>query len=313
MQVVGGHQGQLEGARDAQEVLAVAALDAEAVVHELAEVVARPEDVAVVGGGGERAVVVARLQPAVDLAGRAAGGADDPPAVGLEEIAVHAGLAVEALEARQAGEPEQVVQALVVLRPQGHVGVGLPPLAGALAVLARALVVAPAEVERRALEAALRGVVALDADDRLHAGRGAALVEVVGAVEVAVVGHRECRHAEARGLREQVAEAGRAVEHGVLGVHVQVHERVARHGAGLLPGVLDAGADRCWGGPRRTSPAPTGPGEGGRSEGLHPNPRHRRRDAWPDGVAGRSACRGRAAAPGSPAAPGSGCLRGRGR
>ena len=57
-------------------------------------------------------------------------------------------------------------------------------------------------------------------------GRGLA-VEVVGAEHVAVVGHRERRHAQRGGLGEQVVEPGGAVEHGVLGVHVQVDERVA--------------------------------------------------------------------------------------
>jgi len=229
VQVVGGQQRDVELARDLEQVVAVTALDAEPVVHELAEVVVLAEDVSEVGGRRERAVVVGRLQPAVDLARGAAGRADDPLAVGLEQVAVDARLAVEALEARQAGEPEQVVQALGRLRPHGHVGVGLAPFAAALAVLARALVEASAEVEGAALEAALRGVVALDADDGLHAGGLAALVEVVGAVDVAVVAHRERRHPEAGGLAEQVAEAGGTVEHGVLGVHVQVHELLARH------------------------------------------------------------------------------------
>ena len=49
-------------------------------------------------------------------------------------------------------------------------------------------------------------------------------VEVVGAEHVAVVGHRDRGHAELGGAREQVVEPGRAVEHGVLGVHVEVDE-----------------------------------------------------------------------------------------
>ena len=55
-------------------------------------------------------------------------------------------------------------------------------------------------------------------------------VEVVGPVQVAVVGHRDRRHAELAGAAEQAVEQRRPVEHGVLGVHVQVHEVV--HGTG---------------------------------------------------------------------------------
>ena len=91
--------------------------------------------------------------------------------------------------------------------------------------------------ERRALafEAAARREVALHADDRLDAGGLGLLVEVVGAEDVAVVGHRERRHAHARGLFEEVVQPGGAVEHRVLGVHVQVDEGVVGH-ARDLPG-----------------------------------------------------------------------------
>jgi hypothetical protein len=53
------------------------------------------------------------------------------------------------------------------------------------------------------------------------------LPEVVRPEDVAVVGHRQRRHPCRRRLGEQVLEPGRAVEHRVLGVDVQVHERVA--------------------------------------------------------------------------------------
>jgi hypothetical protein len=42
-----------------------------------------------------------------------------------------------------------------------------------------------------------------------------------------VVGHRDGPHAGALALAEQIPEPGRAVEHRVLGVHVQVHELLA--------------------------------------------------------------------------------------
>ena len=95
-----------------------------------------------------------------------------------------------------------------------------------------------------------RGEVGLDADDRLDPGGLGLLPEVVGAEHVAVVGHRQRRHAHPGGLGEQVVEPGRAVEHGVLGVHVQVHERVAGSHAGrclrVLPcSVVNGAESRC--------------------------------------------------------------------
>ena len=110
-----------------------------------------------------------------------------------------------------------------VLSPQSHVRVAL--LAATCArILRRSFIEAAAEVEWPALEATLRCVVTLESDDRIDAVLLAGLVEVVGAVEVAVIGHREGCHAEIDGLAEEIIEAGSAVEHGVLGVHVQVDE-----------------------------------------------------------------------------------------
>ncbi len=50
--------------------------------------------------------------------------------------------------------------------------------------------------------------------------------EVERAVEVAVIGHRQRRHAELLAAGEQVGQPGRAVEHRVLGVDVEVDERI---------------------------------------------------------------------------------------
>ena len=54
----------------------------------------------------------------------------------------------------------------------------------------------------------VRGEVGLHADDRLDAGGGGLAVEVVGAEDVAVVGHRERRHAHARRSRRTARSAG---------------------------------------------------------------------------------------------------------
>src|ERR1022692_4100754 len=63
-------------------------------------------------------------------------------------------------------------------------------------------------------------------------------------MEYSEVGHRQVRHALALDLREQVLQPGRPVQHGVLGVHVQVSERGLgrrdRHGRAASSGHANA-------------------------------------------------------------------------
>ena len=125
VQVVGGQAGQVQLLLQLVQRVADLALDADAVVHQLAEEVVPAEDVPVVGGGLARVVEPVLLQQPLHLAGRAAGGGDDPGAVGLQQLPVHPGLVVVALQRGQAGQPEQVVHALGVLGQQRHVGVHL--------------------------------------------------------------------------------------------------------------------------------------------------------------------------------------------
>ena len=96
----------------------------EAVVHQLEEVVVAAEDVLVVGGGLPGGVVVAVAQVDLDLAGGAAGRADQPLAVLGQELAVDAGLLEEAVAPRAGAEPEEVVHPLGRLAEQRHVRVG---------------------------------------------------------------------------------------------------------------------------------------------------------------------------------------------
>ena len=206
-------------------------LDRQAVVHHLGVEVLLAEDVLEVRRRLAGAVLLAGAQPHVDLARRAAGRGDEARPVALQQVAVEPRLAVLALEAGQRGDPEEVVHALRRPGQQRHVGVrGLAAVVPAVALLVEELV---AEVERCAVEARAGRVVALHADDRLDPGLGGLLVEVVGAEDVAVVGHRQRRHARGRGRRRHLGQLRRAVEHRVLGVDVQVHERIsggAAHG-----------------------------------------------------------------------------------
>ena len=143
-----------------------------------------------------------------------------PGAVLREQLAVGARVLEEAVAPGAGREPEQVVHALGGLAEQRHVGVGAAAgdVVGAALVEVDALALEPADVGRE---------VGLHADDRLHPGGLALAVELVGAEHVAVVGHRHGRHAQLGGALGEVLQPGRAVQHGVLGVHVQVREVVS--------------------------------------------------------------------------------------
>ena len=222
--VVGGDGRQAHLLAEAQQVVADPLLDVDAVVHQLEEHVVAAEDVLELGGLADRLVVLAQAQAGLDRAAGAAGADDEALAVLGEDLLVHPGLEVVPLEARARRQPEEVVHALGALGPHRHVGVG--PAAGDVvaALLGEVALAPPHPAALAALGAG--GDVGLDADDRLHAVLARLGVEVVGAVEVAVVGHRDGRHAELAGAAEQAVEQRRPVEHGVLGVDVQVHEAV---------------------------------------------------------------------------------------
>jgi hypothetical protein len=230
VRVVGGDRLEVEQPADLQQALAHRPLDRQAVVHQLEEEVVGAEDVLVVGRGLDRRLLLAQPQPGLHLAGRAAGGGDDAGAVLGDELAVHPGLAVVALHAGQRGQLEEVPQPGRVLREHRHVGVGTGARdVAALTELVRAALVGLSPEDGLLVEAALRRDVGLDADDRLEAVLLGLLVELVAAVHVAVVGHADRGHAEARRLREERGDLRRTVEHRVLGVDVQVDEGIVRH------------------------------------------------------------------------------------
>ena len=254
VRVVGDHERQVQLFRDAPQAVPDPLLDAEPVVHDLDEEVARAEDVAVRGGRLERLRVLAEPQPGLHLPAGAAGGGDDPLRVRGDQLAVHPRLAEIAFERGQGRQPEQVVHALGGLGQQRHVRVGTG--AGHVVVLLRR----GAPAHRLAVPAVLGGDVGLDADDRLDPGLGGLGPEVVGTVEVAVVGHGHGRHARAIALGEHVLKPRGPVQHGVLGVHVKVHETI------LVAGVVRCGCRHelppplkaCNENPRGHSPARAG-------------------------------------------------------
>ena len=225
--VVGDDRRDVQLLRDVEQAVADPRLDLEAVVHQLEEVVLRAEDVAPLGGGLERLFFLAEPEPGLHLARRAAGGRHQAPGVLADELLVRAGpLGEPAFGERPRRDLEEVEQALLVLGPDRLVHVG----AGRGDVVLLLVRLAPQDLA--GIVAAFRCDVGLDADDRGDAGVHGLPVELGGAEQVAVVGHRHVRHAQGLDLFEQVLEPRRAVQHRVLGVHVQVSVRKVPLGRG---------------------------------------------------------------------------------
>ena len=152
------------------------------------------------------------------MTAEATGGGDEPLCVALEKFPVDARLVVVPLEEREAGELYEVAVSLVVLGEEREVVVLLAP------ALVRAAVVVHLPAACDALGAVVVGHVGLGADDRLDALLAALLVEVDDPVHVAVVGDAECGLTVLDCLADQFIESGRAVQHGELGVHVEMRE-----------------------------------------------------------------------------------------
>ncbi len=135
------------------------------------------------------------------------------------------------LERGKRRDPHQVPQSLRVGRQQrlvqvrarrGHVAAAPGGLVGLALVLL-------APVDRLPVQPGHGRDVRLDPDDGREPGAGDGLLELVGAEHVPVVGHRQGRHPQLLGPPGQLGDLRGTVEHRVLGVDMQVHERIAGH------------------------------------------------------------------------------------
>ena len=191
------------------------ALIGEAVVLQLDEVPVGAEDVAVGRGRRARAIPLPRDELHPDLGGQAPGQAQQALGVLGQQLLVHPGAVIEALEVGLGDELEEVAVAGLVLGEQGQVVVLLLRLA------------------RCAVEPRSGGDVGLHADDRLDPDGPGRLVELERAEHRAVVGHRERRHVVGQRLGEHRGGGGvglrrfdpcRAVQQRVFGVGMEVDE-----------------------------------------------------------------------------------------
>ncbi len=241
VRVVRGEQRRAEPPGDVEQRPDRRRLLGDAVVLELHEEVVAPEDVLEAAGRLVRGIVLPREQQLAHQTAETAGGGDDALVVALQEIPVGAGLVVVAVEVGLARDLDEVVVAGVVLGEHREV-VDL--------VLGAA----------RAVEARAVGEVALHAEHRLHALLAGRLEQLEDAVHVAVVGDAHGGHPVAHGGCDHVVDARRTIEHRVLGVEVQMDERVSHTGVAsrtngpLSTGTVDTVVDEshgCHSAPRR--------------------------------------------------------------
>ena len=206
--VVRREQRRLELARDVEQRADDAHVVVDAVVLQLDEEVVAAEDVLEARRGFERGLVlVAGEDELRHEAAEASGRRGDALVVALEQLPVAAGLVVVAVEVRGARDLDEVAVALVRLGEHREV---------------EDLVLGPL----RPVEARRVGEVALHAEHRLDARVARRLYIGSDAVHVAVVGDADRGLTVGRDGRDDLADPRRTVEHRVLGVEVQVDERI---------------------------------------------------------------------------------------
>ncbi len=228
--VIGGQRRNVQRAADLQQPVADPLLDGQAVVHQLQEVVVGAEDLPPLRRGLQRLALLTEPQPGLHLPGRATGGGDNACGVLGDQLGVHPRpLAQLAFEGSQRRQLEQVAQAGGVLGHHGQVRVG----AAAGHVVALLPRIAPQDAT--ALETRSGRDVGLDADDRFDTRRGGPVVKLAGAEHVAVVGHPDRGHLQPLRLGEHRRDLRGTVQHRILGVVMQVHERLTHRDASLWP------------------------------------------------------------------------------
>ena len=226
VQVVGRDERDPDLGRDPEQVGAHPTLQAQTVVHDLAVVVFGADDVPHPARGLDGLVVLAQTQAGLHLTGGAPGRRDQTFGVFGDELVVHPRLVEEPFDARPRGEPEQVVHPDRRTGEEGQMRVGTTT-GHVVAAAVAPLHAAPLRTMGPRRE------VGLGADDRPDAVGTGRLVELVGRMHVAVIGHRDRRHPQPGGLGAEIIDLRRTVEHGVLAVDVQVHELRAGHAGSL--------------------------------------------------------------------------------
>ena len=174
------------------------------------------EDVLVLAGDGDGAFHVAFFDHAGDFGAEVAVDGDDAFVVFGEGFLIDAGAVIETLGVGEGGEFEHVLPAGVIFHDDGKMVGGLGDAMGVF------------------VEARGGGDVEFAADDAFEVVFFGGGVPFDGAEEVAMVGEGDGGHAEFFGTFEEVVDGGTAIEEGVVGVAVEMDERVCGVGHGVL-------------------------------------------------------------------------------
>ena len=217
--VIGHQRRQVQLPADFEQPIARALFDVQPMVHQLQEEVVLAIDVLPHRRSLEGLVELAEAQAGLHIAGWAAGRGDD--AIGMlgDELCIHARpLAQLAFVGGERRQGEQVAQPGRVFRD--HRLVQIRARGGDIV----ALLVRGAPQHTLFIKARFRGHVGLDADDGFDPGAGHALVKGVGSIHIAVVCHAHGGHVLLDHLISQHIDLGHAVQHGELGMVMQVDE-----------------------------------------------------------------------------------------
>ena len=220
--VVGGQQRGRDPPRDLHELGVGLALLGQAVVLKLHEEVVATEDVLEAPGQPGGLLLVSPQQGLEHNAAQAAGGGHHALVVAFEQLPVQPGLVEVALQIGGAGELHEIAVALGGLGQQGQVVVEL------LALLALSTGVVDSPPAHGALMAGLGRHVGLHPDHGGDVLLPAGLVEVEDPVHVPVVGDAHRGLTVGLGRGDDVGDPGGPVQHGELGVEVEVGEGTPR-------------------------------------------------------------------------------------
>src|SRR5437763_8956897 len=116
---------------------------------------------------------------------------------------------IKSVEMRRGNELDQISIASLVFRQEGQMKYRIP---SECFILVRT-----------------GGDIGFAADNGLYASRHRALIKIDRAEEVAVIGHRNCRHLHFDSLFHQLSNPDGTIEEGVFGVQVEMNEGVAGH------------------------------------------------------------------------------------